>query len=691
MKQKNEKQNVKLRGKIRRYLQFSLYLGILLAFVDVLVYLVDVTAGVIISVYLLGYFIIVAWLMAHYRQVFLRELVDFATAYGQLQGQLLREFDIPYALLDEQNRCLWANNAFKTLVNVSNIRSKSITQFFSMMTKDRMPGHNGEEDSTFEFTYQEKEYRVQATQIFMGDLLDENALLGESEEESYVVALYFYDETALKFALREVDDQSVTVGLMYLDNYDEALASIEEVRRSLLIALIDRKINKYVSSVDGICRKLEDDKYLVVLRKKSLKQLQERKFDILDDVKTVSIGNDMAVTMSIGIGYGGITYAQCYGYAQSAIDLALARGGDQAVVRNNNETQYFGGKSQSMARNSRVKARVKAHALKELIYSREQVMIMGHKNPDADCFGAAVGVYRIARDCDKKAYIVLDDPQGNLNSVTGMFAGQQDYEEDMMISSRDALELITANTVVVVVDVNKPALTACPELLRISQTIVVIDHHRQGVETIENPALSYIESYASSACEMVSEILQYASDNLKLRPEEADCMYAGIVVDTNNFMNQAGVRTFEAAAFLRRNGADVTRVRKLFRTDAADYKAKAEASSQAQIYRNYYAISFCSAEEEGILNPTVVGAQVANELLSISSVKASFVLTPFQGRVYISARSIDEVNVQVIMEKMGGGGHMTTAACQLDGVTAAEAESALKRTIDTMIEDGDLK
>ncbi|MCD8132126.1 MAG: DHH family phosphoesterase [Lachnospiraceae bacterium] len=686
-----KKESVKLKGKIRRYLQFSLYLGILLLFVNVAVYLVSIEAGVILSGYLLAYFIIVAWLMAHYRQVFIRELVDFATAYGQMQSQLLREFDIPYALLDNQNRCLWANNAFKDLIEMDNVRSKSITQFFSMMTKDRMPGYNGEENSTFEFSYREKEYRVEATQIFMGRLVSESALLGESDEESYLVAVYFYDETALKFALREVDDQSVTVGLMYLDNYDEALASVEEVRRSLLIALIDRKINKYVSSVDGICRKLEDDKYLVVLRKKSLKQLQEKKFDILDDVKTVSIGNDMAVTMSIGIGYGGMTYAQCYGYAQNAIDLALARGGDQAVVKNDRETQYFGGKSQSMAKNSRVKARVKAHALKEIIYSKDQVMIMGHRNPDADCFGAAVGVYRIARICEKPAYIVLDDPQGNLNSVTGMFIGQQDYEEDMIIDSREALELMSSNTVLVVVDVNKPSLTACPELLRMAKSTVVIDHHRQGVETIENTALSYIESYASSACEMVSEILQYTSDNLELRPEEADCMYAGIVVDTNNFMNQAGVRTFEAAAFLRRNGADVTRVRKLFRTDAVDYKVKAEAASQAQIYRNYYAISYCAAELEGVSNPTVVGAQVANELLSISSVKASFVLTPFQGRVYISARSIDEVNVQVIMEKMGGGGHMTTAACQLDGVTEAEAEGALKQTIDTMIEEGDLK
>ena len=497
-----------------------------------------------------------------------------------------------------------------------------------------------------------------------------------------------YDETALKFAIRQVDDQSLAIGILHLDNYEEALESIEEVRRSLLLALIDRKVNKYISAVDGICRKLEKDKYFVILRKKNVKQLQEMKFDLLEDVKTVNIGNEMAVTMSIGVGYDGLSYAQNYEFARHAIDLALGRGGDQAVVKAGSEILYFGGKSQKAEKNTRVKARVKAHALKEIIASKDQVLVMGHRLPDVDSFGAAIGICRIARICNKEAHIVLHDVAGALQPMTSLFMDRVEYAEDMIISPKEAMEMVTANTVLVVVDVNRPAITECPDLLRMCKTVVVIDHHRQGADTIENATLSYIEPYASSSCEMVSEILQYTADNLRIRSEEADCLYAGIVIDTNNFLSKSGVRTFEAAAFLRRNGADVTRVRKMFREEAIDYKTKADAVSQAQIYRGDYAISYCQAEE--VANPTVIGAQAANELLNIKGVKASFVLTPYQGKIYISARSIDEVNVQVIMERMGGGGHLNVAACQMENATLAEAEGALKGTLDTMIEEGDL-
>ncbi len=258
----------------------------------------------------------------------------------------------------------------------------------------------------------------------------------------------------------------------------------------------------------------------------------------------------------------------------------------------------------------------------------------------------------------------------------------------MIVGSSQAIEMAGNSTVLVVVDVNKPAITECPDLLRACKSIVVLDHHRQGAETIENATLSYVEPYASSACEMVSEILQYTSDNIKIRTEEADCMYAGIVIDTNNFMSKTGVRTFEAAAFLRRNGADVTRVRKMFREDAIEYKAKADAVSQAEIYRQTFAISICTSED--LQSPTVVGAQAANELLNIKGVKASFVLTEYQGKIYVSARSIDEVNVQIIMERLGGGGHMSIAGCQMEGVSMAEAIGNLKATIDIMLEEGDI-
>lgn len=520
-------------------------------------------------------------------------------------------------------------------------------------------------------------------------MADDSDIIGEEDYRGCLYAMYLFDETALKIALRENDDQSLAVGMIYLDNYDEALESVEEVRRSLLMALIDRKVNKYVSGFDGICKKIEKDKYLTVLRKKAVAQMSEKRFELLEDVKTVNIGNEMAVTISIGIGLDGLSYSQNYEFSRTAIDLALGRGGDQCVVKTPEQISYYGGKSQQVEKNTRVKARVKAHALREIITSKDRVLIMGHQIGDVDSFGAAIGIYRIAKTLDRRAQIVINEITTSVQPLIEMFQNSQEYEQDMFLKSQQALETAGSNTVLVVVDVNKPSITECPELLKVCKSIVVLDHHRQGTETIENATLSYVEAYASSTCEMVSEILQYINDGVRIKGEEADCMYSGIMIDTNNFMTKTGVRTFEAAAFLRRNGADVTRVRKLFRENAAEYKAKADAVGQAEIYRNDYAISVCRSD--GIQSPTIVGAQAANELLNIRGIKASFVLTEYQGRIYISARSIDEVNVQVIMERMGGGGHMNVAGCQIDNSELGAVIGTIKGTLDKMIEEGELR
>ena len=536
--------------------------------------------------------------------------------------------------------------------------------------------------------YEGNEYIAKFKKIPLKEMAEHSDMIDATDYDGYLIALYLYDETALHIALQEIDDQSLAVGMIYLDNYDEALESVEEVRRSLLIALIDRKVNKYISALDGISKKLEKDKYLVILRKQAIARLQEARFDLLEEVKTVNIGNEMAVTISIGVGLDGLTYAQNYEFARNAIDLALGRGGDQAVIKTPESITYYGGKSQQVEKNTRVKARVKAHALREIITSKDTVLVMGHRMPDADSFGAVVGIYRIAQTLGRKVHIVLNEVTPAIQPMVALFRNNPEYEEDMIIGNQQAIEAAGSNVVLVVVDVNKPTLTECPDLLRFCKSVVVLDHHRQGTETIENATLSYVEPYASSACEMVSEILQYTYDNIKIHPEEADCLYSGIMIDTNNFMTKTGVRTFEAAAFLRRNGANVTRVRKLFREDALEYKARADAVSQAEIYKQSFAISICSAED--LPSPTVIGAQAANELLNIKGIKASFVLTDYQGKIYVSARSIDEVNVQIIMERMGGGGHMNTAACQMEGVGIIEAIGVLKRTIDSMLENNEI-
>lgn len=675
-----------MKGRLANYFNAPVRLGFFLILVNLLIYITDLTAGIILSCFVVVYYAIVLSMYMNNRSMLMNELVSFATEYGQIQRKLLRDLALPYAILDDAGRVIWTNAAFERISHREKGYRKSISTIFPSLTKEVLP--TDETDVKLQIDYESSNYMVHMKKIPLDEMAKNSDIIDATGYNSYLIALYLFDDTAVRLAIQEVDDQSVVIGFIYMDNYEEALDSVEDVRRSLLIALIDRKVNKYISACDGICSKIEKDKYLILLRKKSLRALQEERFELLSEVKTVNIGNEMAITLSIGIGLDGLTYAQNYEFARNAIDLALGRGGDQAVVKTPENITYYGGKSQQVEKSTRVKARVKAQALKEIISGKDSVYIMGHRLGDVDCFGAAVGIYRIAKTMNREAHIVLNEVTTSIQPVLELFQNNEEYPEDLFYTSQQAIEHVSDNAALVVVDVNKPSITECPELLRLCKSIVVLDHHRQGTEVIENATLSYVEAYASSACEMVSEILQYTGEDIKIRAEEADAMYAGIVVDTNNFVSKTGVRTFEAAAFLRRNGADVTRVRKLFRENAAEYKAKADAVSQAEIYKGAYAISTCTNQD--IQSPTVVGAQAANELLNIKGVKASFILTEYQNQIFISARSIDEVNVQVIMEHLGGGGHMNIAGCQMDDVSVAEAIGVLKHTIDTMIEEGEL-
>ena len=396
----------------------------------------------------------------------------------------------------------------------------------------------------------------------------------------------------------------------------------------------------------------------------------------------------MAVTLSIGIGLNGSSYQQNADYSRVAIEMALGRGGDQVVVKNGTNTTYFGGKTESVEKNTRVKARVKAHALKEFMLAKDRVVVMGHKIPDVDVLGAAIGIFRAAKLINKPAYIVMDNPPKSIQPLMARFKDHPDYEGKIFITGREAKELVDRNTMVVVVDTNKPNYTECAELLSMTPTIVVLDHHRQGRDIIRNAVLSYIEPYASSACEMVAEVLQYFAEGVRIRNIEADCMYAGIMVDTNNFLTRTGVRTFEAAAYLRRCGADVTRVRKMFRDSMGDYRAKAETIANAEIFEECFAIAICPSD--GLDNPTIIGAQAANDLLNVVGIKASFVLTEYNGTIYVSARAIDEMNVQVIMERLGGGGHLNMAGAQFQHLGISEAVHLVKATLREMVENKEL-
>lgn len=681
------KKRIKFKGKLKSYMLWPLYLSIVWLCIDIPLVLYDTKSGVVLLAFTFLYFILVMLLFWRSRKVIANEVINFATQYSSVQKKLLNEFEIPYILLDNSAKILWMNEASCELSGLDKKYRKSVTTIFPTITREFLSKTQDSESITIE--RDERVYRIAFRRIYFQSIAQESEILEYNSEEDFLTAMYIFDETQLNNYKNEIQRQKLVSSLVYIDNYDEALDSIEDVKRSLLVALIDRRVNQYFSKVDGLVRKIEKDKYFVVFKYQYLETLKEDKFKLLEDVKSIKVGNEMAVTLSVGIGINDNNYNENYEFARASIDLALGRGGDQVVIKEGEEITYYGGKAKQVENKNRVKARVKAQALQEIIESCENVLIMGHSISDIDALGAGIGIYCAATLSGKKAQIVINDPTSSIRPLMEKFSTEKGYPEDMFIDSEAVIEMVNRNTLVMVVDTNRPSYTECPQLLDKTDYIVVFDHHRQNSEVIENPVLSYIEPYSSSACEMVAEVLQYYRDGVKLNSTEADCIYAGILIDTNNFMTKTGVRTFEAAAYLKRSGAEVTRVRKLLRNDMSCYKARAEAVRHAEVYRGAFAISVCPSEN--VESPTIVGAQAANELLNIIGIKASFVLTEYNGKIYISSRSIDEINVQLIMEKLGGGGHLNVAGAQLSDCTILKAKHMIQDTIDEMLKEGDIE
>lgn len=675
-------------GQWNNYMYWPLMLTVLIVLMNIPLYYFDKRAGICVSVFAVLYFLIVVGIFMANKSLIRNEVISFATQYGTVQKKLLDEFMIPYALLDYNSKILWMNERFSQIAEKDKGYHKSITTIFPAITRELL--EKDEKNQNIQVEWKDRIYRANVGKIYFDETKEEENLIDLEKKGQFLMTLYLFDETELHEYIQKNQDQQLVSALIYIDNYEEALESVEEVKRSLLVALVDRKVSKYFSERDSIVKKFEKDKYFVVFKHRYLDELITDKFSILEDVKTVKVGNEMAVTLSIGVGISDSNYSQKYEYSRMAIDLALGRGGDQVVVKEGEKISYFGGKSRQMEKMTRVKARVKAHALREIIESRERVFIMGHSISDMDAFGAAIGIYCAAQVLGKKTHIVLNEVTSSLRPMKECFTEEKGYPADMFVRSERALELVDQQSVVVVVDTNRPNYTECPELLSRTKTIVVFDHHRQSSEVIDNAVLSYIEIYASSTCEMVAEVLQYFNENIHLKSNEADSIYAGILIDTNNFMTKTGVRTFEAAAYLRRCGAEVTRVRKLLRDDMAAYKARAEAVRHAEVYQGAFAISICPADRD-VESPTIAGAQAANELLNIVGIKASFVLTEYNEKIYISSRSIDEINVQLIMERLGGGGHLNVAGAQMKDCTVEEAKKRIEETLDKMLEEGDIE
>ena len=566
-------ETLQFNGKLKRYFQAPLYMIFVFLAGDIGLLFYNIRIGAVTGVFVLLYAAIVLVL---YRVIMVRlneEIIHFATHYGTVQKELLDKFQIPYALLDAGGKILWMNEEFAGVSGKDKHYQKSISTVFREITKESLA--KVQQDSfNVQMELNDRVYQASMQKLYFTEMGEGSQILTTLDKENTLIALLLFDETELVKARRENSDQQMVTALLYIDNYDEAFDSVEEVKRSFVTAMIDRKIGKYFRDADALVRKLEKDKYFIVFQRKYLAAMEENRFSILEEIKSTKVHNDMPVTLSIGIGLSGNSYNQNAEYARAAIDIALGRGGSQAVIKEKDNLSYYGVRGKEIEKNTRVKARVKAQALREMMESRDNVIIMGHSIGDADSFGASVGVYCAARELGKPAQIVLNTVTSSVRPLMECFSEEQGYPEDMFIDSDEAIDRCSNRTLVMVVDTNRPSYTDCPDLLKKSRSVVVFDHHRQGNEVIENPILSYIEPYASSTCEMVAEVLQYFSEKVHLKPQEADSLYAGILIDTNNFMRKTGVRTFEAAAYLRRCGVEVTRVRKLLREDMSAYKAR---------------------------------------------------------------------------------------------------------------------
>lgn len=502
--------------------------------------------------------------------------------------------------------------------------------------------------------------------------------LEENREESIV----FFEDVTEREVLREsLDNQRTAIIRIGIDNYEELISSVTTNSKKAVPAEIDRIVREWAEEHHTAITNTSEEDYILISSVKDVKDMVDESFSVLDKVRNIEAKIDFPISISIGVGISEESVIESKALARAAIELALGRGGDQAVVKNDSSTNFYGGTLQSMEKNNRGKSRVIAHALKRLIDDCNKVIIAGHKWPDMDSFGAALGAYRICEYLGKEVHIVLEDYNEALQVI---YDHAIDTDEYSIIRNKKAMEIADENTLMFIVDNNRPTLVECPELLSVCSRKVIIDHHRVTDTPIEGATISYIESYASSTSELITEIIQYIAPKRIVTKFESEALLAGIMVDTNNYSVRSGVRTFEAAAWLKRSGADTTEVKKFFQTEITAFQAKAEAVANAEYTEQgiAYAMTESYSAEASIIN-----AQVADELLSVKGIKASFVIgTNDEPRTIISARSLGDINVQTIMEKFGGGGHLTTAAAQLDGISPEEALEKIKTIVNQILE-----
>ena len=652
----------------------KLYL-IALTVMTIIIWIYQPVIGVI-SLFVLGYLIYYAYTETNNKNKEVNKYIELLSEeFETATKHAIFNMPFPLVIIDEKGSITWYNTPFLNMIIEEDILNERIY--------DIIPGFNledlliREENDPKKVVYNKKSYLVYP------NFVDSRKTSSLSNK---LIILYWVDYSSYFDLEKQYYDDKAIVSLVYIDNYDDVKNNTPDINRPQLIAEIDKNITEYFSNYNGLVRKYENDKYLILIDNEALEKIQEKKFDILDDIRELNIGNTIPITLSIGVSATEENLNQSHINAKAAIDIALGRGGDQAVLTKEGSYEFYGGKSKALEKRNKVRARVIGHALRQLIDQADNIFIMGHKNPDMDSIGSAVGVLRGSANRRKTGYIILNEVNPSINNICNKMKVEQPQLFDSIITSSEAEDLINENSLLILVDNHKPSFTEAPEVLDLVTKIVVIDHHRRGAEFVKDPVLTYLEPYASSTSELVTEILSYMSDNLNLVKFEAEALLSGITVDTNGFSFQTGVRTFEAASILKRAGADTSSVRQLFRDDYDTFKYKAEVIQSSKIVFDKIAIGRL---ERDIQNGLLIAAQSSNELLDIKGVEASFVLTYSNDRIHISGRSLGSISVQIIMERLGGGGHLISAGVQLIGVTMDEAEERLIDTIDKYIKEGE--
>ncbi len=633
--------------------------------------LFDIRTALAEFVIFVALFFAFIWSKFHKKSHIFKYVNNMNIQLGNANFKTLHDFSIPVVIVRTDGYVEWNNKGFSELCGKDFLYNLPLSDYISEfdINKFKTNEHDPAQIS-YKIYHNNHSYRVMTDFIYSDSA---------GQTDDYYIVLYWYDYTKYESLKTKYHDEAFVSCILVIDNYDEVMQGTPSADKPQLTAYMEEALDSIAQDANGILKKYEKDRFFLYIQKSYLESMIDDSFSFIESFKTILTGNKVSPTLSIGIGTDGDTLIQNDTFAYSALDMALSRGGDQVVIKDKEQYHFYGGKTKEVEKRTRVKARVVSQAMKEIIQSASQIMIMGHRYADVDVLGSAIGLYSIIRSLGKEAKIIME----TYNNTVERYLKKYGFEyENIIINKAYANEYITPDTLLFIVDTQKNSMVEEPAIIEVTNNIVVIDHHQKSSDFISDTLITYLEPYASSTSELVTEILQYI-DEVQLSQNEAIALYSGIFMDTKNFTFKTGVRTFDAASYLKRRGVDTIEVKKLFQIDLNTFVKKWAIIENASTYRERVAIAICSKNDEDM--QTIV-AQAADELLNITDISSSFVICDMGEKIIVSARSFGEINVQLITEKLGGGGHMTIAGVQFEGSTVEEVEKLLKNAIDEYLD-----